>query len=109
MGALSIHKSQGMSIEKVDLSLGKVFTYGQAYVALSRVTSLEGLRLASFSGSVVRAHPKVIRFYNSFKESHESYNSQSTGDTDGPSFWSDEEVEDTKDLQEIPTPVPVNR
>lgn len=95
--ALSIHKSQGMSIEKVNLSLSKVFTYGQAYVALSRVTSLEGLCLSDFSPSVVRAHPKVILFYNSFKETSYEYVSteekQKQQQVDDDAFWSDEDIE----------------
>ena len=99
--ALSIHKSQGMSIEKVDLSLSKVFTYGQAYVALSRATSLEGLRLANFSPQVVRAHPKVIQFYNSFKETHSFY--EETPPPEEPSFWSDEEIVNA------PEPTPKNQ
>eukprot|EP01133_Synstelium_polycarpum_P020257 gene20257-24289_t len=43
--ALSIHKSQGMTIDKLSISLDGVFTNGQTYVALSRAVGLDGLEL----------------------------------------------------------------
>jgi ATP-dependent DNA helicase PIF1 len=58
--AISIHKSQGMTIRKLDLAISNVFEHGQAYVALSRCTSLAALTLRSFDAATVRAHPKVL-------------------------------------------------
>ncbi|WVQ85854.1 hypothetical protein IAT38_008022 [Cryptococcus sp. DSM 104549] len=57
--AMSIHKSQGQTLDRVRVDLGKVFEKGQAYVALSRATSLEGLQVTGFNKDKVMAHKKV--------------------------------------------------
>jgi ATP-dependent DNA helicase PIF1 len=64
--ALSIHKCQGMTLEKLYTDLSKAFGCGMVYVALSRVRSLEGLHLKGFTPSKIKAHPKVLQFYKSF-------------------------------------------
>ena len=63
--ALSIHKAQGQTLERVKIDLKKIFEKGQAYVALSRATSQEGLQVLNFDKSKVMAHPRVVQFYNS--------------------------------------------
>lgn len=68
--ALSVHKSQGMTIEFVEVSLRGVFEPGQAYVALSRAVSLEGLRVSHFDPRAIRAHPKVVSFQSVLEEEH---------------------------------------
>lgn len=62
--ALSIHKAQGQTLERVKVDLGKVFEKGQAYVALSRATSMGGLQALRFDSKKVMAHPKVRDFYD---------------------------------------------
>lgn len=63
--ALSIHKAQGLSLPSAILDIGtSVFTPGQIYVALSRVTKLEGLHLINFNPSDIKALPSAILEYN---------------------------------------------
>ncbi|KAJ5894268.1 ATP-dependent DNA helicase PIF1 [Penicillium taxi] len=61
--ALSIHKAQGQTLQRVKVNLGRVFEKGQAYVALSRATSQAGLQVTGFEPRKVMVHPKVIEFY----------------------------------------------
>lgn len=61
--AITIHKSQGLTFDKVIIDAGKAFTYGQVYVALSRCRSLEGIVLAStIKDKGVQADPMVKSF-----------------------------------------------
>lgn len=63
--ALSIHKAQGQTLERVKIDLKKIFEKGQAYVALSRATSQAGLEVLNFDKAKVMAHPRVAQFYDS--------------------------------------------
>ena len=59
--AMTIHKSQGLSLKCVLADLGKsVFSTGMSYVCLSRVTSLDGLHLLNFNSIKVKATKSAV-------------------------------------------------
>lgn len=67
--ALTIHKIQGASLSIADMDLGNtIFEYGQTYVALSRVRTLEGLYLSAFNPQRIKANPIVKEFYSRIPE-----------------------------------------
>ncbi len=62
--AFTIHKSQGITLDIAEMDLGSnVFEYGQSYVGLSRVRSLEGLYLSGFNPQKIKTNPTVTEFY----------------------------------------------
>ena len=66
--AITIHKSQGMSMDQAAMDLSRVFEHGQGYVALSRVRTLKGIHLLGWSEAALSVHPDVGRMDRSFKE-----------------------------------------
>lgn len=59
--AITIHKSQGQSLDAAAMDLSRSFEYGQGYVALSRVRSLRGVHLLGWSENALMVHPQVLR------------------------------------------------
>lgn len=84
--ACTVHSSQGLSLDCVEINMQNFFEYGQAYVALSRVRSLKGLRIKNFDEKLIKAHPSALEFYKDLKEKHlenkdESNNNSTIGKT----------------------------
>lgn len=114
--ALSIHKAQGQTLDRVKVDLGKIFEKGQAYVALSRATSQDGLQVMRFDPKKVMAHEKVRSFYDSLYNIDEAFQTNGTStakktkalengrrNSEGGrrGFVSDDEYEDDAALCEI--------
>ncbi len=71
--AITVHKSQGMSLDGAIMDLTRVFEYGQGYVALSRVRSLSGLYLLGFNDRAFQVSPEVVVQDVNFKELSKNY------------------------------------
>lgn len=70
--AITVHKSQGMSMDAAIMDLGRAFEYGQGYVALSRVRSLSGLHLLGMNQRALEVHPLVLMKDRLFREQSEA-------------------------------------
>ncbi len=66
--AITIHKSQGMTLDAVELDLSDAFEPGMGYVALSRVRSLNGLKLLGLNDMALQVHPKILEHDKKFIE-----------------------------------------
>lgn len=66
--AITVHKSQGMSIDLAEMDLGKTFEYGMGYVALSRVRAFDGLRLNGFNQMALAVDPQVVALDQQFQK-----------------------------------------
>jgi ATP-dependent DNA helicase PIF1 len=67
--AITVHKSQGMSMDGAVMDLSQVFEYGQGYVALSRVRNLAGLYLLGLNQQALQVHPDILKQDDLFRES----------------------------------------
>jgi hypothetical protein len=72
--AITIHKSQGMSLDHAEIDLSRTFSYGMGYVALSRVRTLAGIRLIGLNPNALQIDPVVLKFDESLRE--ESLNNE---------------------------------
>jgi ATP-dependent DNA helicase PIF1 len=72
--AITVHKSQGMSLDEASVDLSKTFEYGQGYVAISRVRSLEGLHLQGINDQAFEVNPKIMEQDLKFRKESNDFN-----------------------------------
>jgi hypothetical protein len=65
--AITVHKSQGMSLDAAVIDLGDAFEYGQGYVALSRLRTLAGMHLLGLNKRALEVHPAIVEKDQSFR------------------------------------------
>jgi len=94
--ALTVHKSQGATLDSALIDIGAdIFECGQAYVALSRVKSLECLYINNLSASAFKANSKVKKFYEdlvNYENTDTSVDTPINLLANKGRTWSDEEV-----------------
>lgn len=62
--SITINKSQGATLDCIEVELGKnIFTWGQSFTALSRVRSLNSVRIFELGSNSFQCHPEVLKFY----------------------------------------------
>lgn len=66
--AITVHKSQGMTLDAAEIDLSKTFERGQGYVALSRLKSMKNLRLLGFNDKALEVEPLVLKADKRFQE-----------------------------------------
>ena len=66
--ACTVHKIQGMTLDKVFIDFDRFFEINQAYVALSRVRKLSGLYVKNFNTNVFKFSPEVLAFYKGLEQ-----------------------------------------
>jgi uncharacterized protein YpbB len=65
--AITVHKSQGMSLDAMEVDLSKSFVAGMGYVALSRVRSLAGMKLLGFNPLSLQVNSDVLEYDEELK------------------------------------------
>lgn len=70
--AMTVHKSQGMSMDAAVMDLSKAFEYGQGYVALSRVRRLAGVYLTGLNQRALEVHPEILEKDRDFRAASEA-------------------------------------
>jgi hypothetical protein len=90
--AITVHKSQGMSLDAARIDLTRSFEKGMGYVALSRVRSLKGLSLAGFNENALQVNKEVLAFDAGFKKESVKHAEEIRKKVDFASLKNEEEI-----------------
>lgn len=72
--AITVHKSQGMTLDAARINLKNVFEPGMGYVALSRVRGLDALSISGLSSQAFFVHPEVLKVDKIFRQKSQTAN-----------------------------------
>jgi len=89
--AVTVHKSQGMTLDAAEIDLARSFEYGMGYVALSRVRAFSGLRLLGLNDVALRVSPEIVEFDRRLQEKSKEFERELAS------------VEDVKEEPEVKT------
>jgi ATP-dependent DNA helicase PIF1 len=82
--AITIHKSQGMTLDAAEIDLSDAFEAGMGYVALSRVRTLAGLRVTGLNDTALAVHPEITELDGELQDlseaAREQFNKMSAGE-----------------------------
>ncbi len=70
--AITIHKSQGLSMDAAAIDLRRAFEFGHGYVALSRVRTLAGVYIYGWNDQALEVHPAVLAKDREFRAASEA-------------------------------------
>lgn len=66
--AITVHKSQGMTLDSAEIDLSRSFAYGMGYVALSRVRTLKNVKLLGMNDVALKINPEMLKVDKKFQK-----------------------------------------
>ena len=71
--AMTIHRAQGMSLDRVHVDFSGAFGPAMCYVALSRCRTLQGLTVKNLTAAIIKAHPDALAFKERLDQEREHH------------------------------------
>ena len=77
--AITVHKSQGMTLDAAEMDLSKSFEYGMGYVALSRLRTLDGIKLLGINETALEVNPEICELDKELEKMSDMNNQELSG------------------------------